>query len=431
MDDSDHFLEARDEVLKTIGFSSWEEYLRSPLWARIERKTWSTNKKRCSICKAAASIVFHRRYDRYTLRGIRRQYLWLLCSLCHSHVVYGKTHKEQDAIAKQMYIEQAAIRKTQFGVGVPGGKAKVKKLTKQLVRLTNKSRALYLFQLGFDSYDSYLRSSLWRRIRSKALRDANHECRCCGGRATQVHHSLYDKDTLAGRTMAHLHAICRTCHNWIEWSEGRKIKGGHVHRKFTELIGRNAAKGIVLPFEPATVDLKVKKKYKHWKEQRPKVITPPPGPITYDELNRFMAWLATQPKPTGPPVFNQPPWQFEGEEPEKPKYRPLVEIRGVPAEPEPPKRVKKTPPPPHPDGNWRTRQAAKAAAWRLKHGIPEPDWGSEADTPVRSYWVCFTPDPPDAMQEPVAQTSDSPPSSRLLRMKQAAAGRTGSPVIFN
>lgn len=176
-------------------------------------------------------------------------------------------------------------------------------------------------------------------------------------------------------------------------------------------------------------------KPKKTRVRRPKPVRQPPGPITYDELNRFMAWLATQPKPTGPPVFNQPPWQFEGEEPEKPKYRPLVEIRGVPAEPEPPKRVKKTPPPPHPDGNWRTRQAAKAAAWRLKHGVPEPvaepDWGSGADTQVRSYWVCFTPDPPDAMPEPVAQTPNSPPSSRLLRMKQAAAGRTGSPVVFN
>ena len=87
--------------------------------------------------------------------------------------------------------------------------------------------------LGFASYSDYLKSDLWKGIRARVLKCANGRCCCCNAIAFEVHHDVYSEENLSGRSLNGLFAICRKCHQTIEFTEsGRKRKRRVVRRLF-------------------------------------------------------------------------------------------------------------------------------------------------------------------------------------------------------
>jgi hypothetical protein len=100
-----------------------------------------------------------------------------------------------------------------------------KKLSEEQQKTMFDDRLSILFYLGFKSYAEYLRSSLWRRIKSAFL-ELHPYCCCCLRHANQIHHRAYDYDTLAGLSNEQLAPICRKCHNEIEfYTDGSKRYG--------------------------------------------------------------------------------------------------------------------------------------------------------------------------------------------------------------
>lgn len=84
-------------------------------------------------------------------------------------------------------------------------------------------RAGALSKLGFRSYQDYMASPLWRKIRAKVLPRAGGRCAFCGERATQVHHRAYTYRVLKGQKPNLLVQCCGDCHKDIEfWPDGRK-----------------------------------------------------------------------------------------------------------------------------------------------------------------------------------------------------------------
>lgn len=76
--------------------------------------------------------------------------------------------------------------------------------------------------LGFESYALYLRSGLWRSIRSKVFERDGHQCCKCGRRAQVVHHAEYTADNLKGTNTDSLVSLCWNCHEKAENPNGRK-----------------------------------------------------------------------------------------------------------------------------------------------------------------------------------------------------------------
>ena len=80
-------------------------------------------------------------------------------------------------------------------------------------------RNLILLELGFPDYKTYLRSSLWRNIRSSKLQQ-DPGCFACaretGDVVMQVHHGKYTHENLRGESLEHLYSICTGCHKKIE-----------------------------------------------------------------------------------------------------------------------------------------------------------------------------------------------------------------------
>lgn len=77
-----------------------------------------------------------------------------------------------------------------------------------------------LSSLGFQSYEEYLASRLWQRIRLKVLRRDGFTCRLCPHPASEVHHTLYDLHTMRGFTLGNLYSVCRACHEHVGFSSG-------------------------------------------------------------------------------------------------------------------------------------------------------------------------------------------------------------------
>ncbi|MFA5381876.1 MAG: hypothetical protein WC356_01835 [Candidatus Micrarchaeia archaeon] len=85
-----------------------------------------------------------------------------------------------------------------------------------------KQRNISLQKLGFKTYQEYLCSDLWRKIRRKVLGREKNICQICHKNiATQIHHHNYKYETLRGdkRKLRHLVAICGDCHKKAEFSD--------------------------------------------------------------------------------------------------------------------------------------------------------------------------------------------------------------------
>lgn len=68
-------------------------------------------------------------------------------------------------------------------------------------------RNLILKALGFDSYQSYLVSDLWKQIRAAKLK-MDGACYACFRPANQVHHKRYTVANLKGLTLGNLMSVC-------------------------------------------------------------------------------------------------------------------------------------------------------------------------------------------------------------------------------
>ena len=112
-------------------------------------------------------------------------------------------------------------------------------------------RAQTLKQLGFESYDQYLASSLWKNIKAKAYKQHGAKCRCCPAMASLFHHKHYGHDILAGRNLQGLVPLCHDCHTKIEFkADGKKeFDMRKVNQAMRRMI-RNNEKQFPKPKQP-------------------------------------------------------------------------------------------------------------------------------------------------------------------------------------
>lgn len=96
-------------------------------------------------------------------------------------------------------------------------------------------RLVALKSMGFGSYEEYLQGDLWKGIRQNVLERDNGVCRVCESfQATQVHHTNYGRDVLRGENTHKLIAICRHCHEFIEFlPNGQKAVLDQVSERLT------------------------------------------------------------------------------------------------------------------------------------------------------------------------------------------------------
>lgn len=97
------------------------------------------------------------------------------------------------------------------------------------------TRKFVLKELGFNSYQQYLESDLWREIRANVLK-ANSKCQVCTKDADIVHHKSYTKMTMMGLKPSELVPLCNSCHYKIEFEFGEKTTLDEADRRLRSML---------------------------------------------------------------------------------------------------------------------------------------------------------------------------------------------------
>jgi hypothetical protein len=111
-------------------------------------------------------------------------------------------------------------------------------------------RASVIKDLGFDSYEEYLDSTLWVNIRTKVLLRDNSKCVFCSEKAFTVHHSDYAKSNLSGKRLTTLHSVCQDCHYNLHFTAQGKDR---ELDKVIRLVKKCIRRGSTIDFRLCTI----------------------------------------------------------------------------------------------------------------------------------------------------------------------------------
>jgi hypothetical protein len=88
-------------------------------------------------------------------------------------------------------------------------------------------------ELGFRSYDAYIKSRLWWNIRQLVLERDGRCCQVCGSPSKTVHHIDYTNIIMLGQGDQHeLITLCEPCHNFVEQSKRLSEKKSLLNKLF-------------------------------------------------------------------------------------------------------------------------------------------------------------------------------------------------------
>jgi len=111
----------RNDILRSMGFSSYAEYLKSDLWHSISKDFLEG--KRCVACDAKATIIHHVCYTENGLLGEDTRHMLPCCKACHvwSHFYKGEHLNPLEAASRL-----DALAEDRKVLGVSGIRRRVK-----------------------------------------------------------------------------------------------------------------------------------------------------------------------------------------------------------------------------------------------------------------------------------------------------------------
>ena len=99
----------RDELLLSLGFDSYRDYLGSPAWAVI-RSAKLANQPLCEICGSAAEEIHHLSYSHSALTGRSESDLVSVCRSHHVAIEFTPHHNKRTFDAARKYALKALGR---------------------------------------------------------------------------------------------------------------------------------------------------------------------------------------------------------------------------------------------------------------------------------------------------------------------------------
>lgn len=104
--------EARNTLLKHMGYATYQDYLDSDAWKVIRKRVMARDKWKCKICDAPAEAVHHVKYDQATMLGTTIKHLASICNDCHEAVEFKDGVKLSGGQARQRFLSPS-FRKDQ------------------------------------------------------------------------------------------------------------------------------------------------------------------------------------------------------------------------------------------------------------------------------------------------------------------------------
>lgn len=75
--------ESRDQIIRSMGFPTYRDYLQSKLWRGIRQRALLRTQFKCVKCHGRAWEVHHTEYSRLVLEGKMIRTLMPVCRICH------------------------------------------------------------------------------------------------------------------------------------------------------------------------------------------------------------------------------------------------------------------------------------------------------------------------------------------------------------
>jgi hypothetical protein len=105
------FFHRRNQILKKLGYKTYEEYLKSAFWSAVRRRTLTRDRFICRLCPNKATEVHHTVYDFFTLKGKTLQHLYAICSPCHERVTFESPGVRHNPDKMRELTERKALEK--------------------------------------------------------------------------------------------------------------------------------------------------------------------------------------------------------------------------------------------------------------------------------------------------------------------------------
>ncbi|MGC2163136.1 MAG: hypothetical protein WA634_14585 [Silvibacterium sp.] len=114
--------------------------------------------------------------------------------------------------------------------------------------------------LGFNDYEEYRRSSLWKKIKRRVKERDSNLCARCESKADLVHHRSYALEVLRGEDDEQLASVCEGCHNVIHFDDQSNKHKRNPQEWDSVLVQKDLSTG----FPPPKVDLRLR-----WRKDPP------------------------------------------------------------------------------------------------------------------------------------------------------------------
>ncbi|HEX4156605.1 MAG TPA: hypothetical protein VHY48_13430 [Acidobacteriaceae bacterium] len=95
-----------EDIVKRLGYPTYQDYLRSPLWLKVIRpRILNRDDNMCYGCEKRASEVHHRSYTEAVIRGNDDSQLFSLCRGCHEVIERYRDGKKLRPEEKHIFLE--------------------------------------------------------------------------------------------------------------------------------------------------------------------------------------------------------------------------------------------------------------------------------------------------------------------------------------
>ena len=255
-----------------LGFNSYEAYVKSNLWSIIRQLILERDGRCCQVCGTPSKTVHHIDYTRTIMLGQGDQHqLIILCQSCHNFVEQDKNLIKKKNLLSELFTKnntltldewQIAAKKFNTDINYDSSRilevkqysgnnkyqkkksgknrshsfspAENRKKTPSNIAVAWKSEWAWA-ELGFKSYDDYLKSNLWLKIRRLVLERDGRCCQVCGTPSKIVHHIDYKIHIMSGQGHQHqLITLCKSCHNFVEQEESLREKKNLLSKLFAK-----------------------------------------------------------------------------------------------------------------------------------------------------------------------------------------------------
>lgn len=105
-----HCYDSRDAHLRTLGFLSYRQYVKSKFYNDIRLRVFKEKGRWCLTCPNTANEIHHNRYNLADLSGRTLEFLVPICRPCHDcieHDEYGKKVSVSQAFANWRRLRRA------------------------------------------------------------------------------------------------------------------------------------------------------------------------------------------------------------------------------------------------------------------------------------------------------------------------------------